>query len=153
QPRYRIGGSFFLPGEEQASWRAPDLPVIDLNPNASVEPTGGWLSTDMLVIPLRNPAGQLLGLMSRDDPRNGKRPDAQTVEALEIFSNQAAFAIENSRLVEAYQTEAEATRRERDRLAQLHLVASEIQRAADIPTRLQVVADGIRATGWSRVAI
>src|SRR5579859_4282599 len=153
QPRYRIGGSYFLPGEDQANWRTPDLPIVTLPNTAPLGQTTNWDASDLLLVPLRNPAGRLMGLMSADDPRNGKRPDLQTIEALEIFSNQAAFAIENSRLVEAYQAEAEATRRERDRLAQLHQVASEIQRASDIPTRLQVVADGIRATGWGRVAI
>jgi len=49
--------------------------------------------------------------------------------------------------------EAEATRRERDRLAQLHLVASEIQQAQDVTSRLQIVAEGIRQAGWGRVLI
>jgi len=91
--------------------------------------------------------------MSVDDPRSGRRPDQATVEALEAFAGQAAFSIENFRLIARIQHEAEATRRERDRLAQLHLVASEIQRAADVPARLQVVADGIHQAGWGKVFI
>ena len=150
QSRYRISGSYFLPGEDKNNWRTPDLALIDI-PRTS--PVQEWTPDDLVLIPLRNPAGQLMGMMSVDDPRDGKRPNQQIIEALEIFANQAAFAIENYQLVQAYQAEAEATRRERDRLAQLHLVASEIQRATDIPTRLQVVADGIRAAGWGRVAI
>ncbi|MEP7284202.1 MAG: GAF domain-containing protein [Chloroflexota bacterium] len=151
QSRYRISSSYFLPSEERASWAVGDLPIVSSPFTAGVH--AEWQPDDLLLVPLRNPTGGLMGLMSVDAPANGKRPSLQTVEALEIFAHQAAFAIENYQLVQAFQAEAEATRRERDRLAQLYLVASEIQRAADIPTRMQVVADGIRAAGWGRVAI
>ncbi len=92
-------------------------------------------------------------MMSVDDPQSGRRPDVATIEALEVFAGQAAFSIENFRLIARIQQEAEATRRERDRLAQLHMVASEIQRAVDVPARLQVVADGIHQAGWGKVFI
>src|SRR5581483_10051986 len=153
QPRYRISGSYFLPAEDRGNWTKPGQVFVQSPLSTSSEGPRAWRENDLLLVPLRSPAGQLLGLMNVDNPRGGKRPTLQTVEALEIFANQAAFAIENYQLVQAYQAEAEATRRERDRLAQLHLVASEIQRMPDIPTRLQVVADGIRAAGWGRVAI
>lgn len=153
QPRYRISGSYFLPAEDRDNWTKPGQVFVQSPLSTSSEGPRAWRENDLLLVPLRSPAGELLGLMSVDNPRGGKRPTLQTVEALEIFANQAAFAIENYQLVQAYQAEAEATRRERDRLAQLHLVASEIQRMPDIPTRLQVVADGIRAAGWGRVAI
>ncbi|HVO42118.1 MAG TPA: GAF domain-containing protein, partial [Aggregatilineales bacterium] len=133
-PKFQIGESYFVPADSSSSAR-------------------DWQPGDLLYVPLRSASGEPIGVMQVDGPRDRKRPSQQTIEALEIFANQAAFAIENFRLVSAYQTEVESTRRERDRLAQLHLVASEIQRAIDIPTRLQVVADGIRSAGWGRVAI
>ncbi len=153
QPRYQISNSYFLPHEDEANWRTSDLAVTAHQQSVVAEGTQSWNQNDLLLIPLRSPAGEFIGLMSVDDPRDGKRPTLQTIEALEIFANQAAFAIENHQLVQDFQREAEAARRERDRLERLHLVASEIQRAPDIPTRLQVVADGIRAAGWGRVAI
>jgi PAS domain S-box-containing protein len=132
--RYQLGESYFIPASGTVN-------------------AVGWQEGDLLYVPLRSAIGEIVGVMQVDDPDDGRRPKAPTVEALEIFGNQAAFAIENFRLVNAFQSEAEAARRERDRLAQLHLVASEIQRAGDIPTRLQVIADGIRSAGWGRVAI
>ena len=153
QPRYQISNSYFLPHEDEANWRTSDLAVTAHQQSVVAEGTQSWNQNDLLLVPLRSPAGEFIGLMSVDDPRDGKRPTLQTIEALEIFANQAAFAVENHQLVQDFQREAEAARRERDRLERLHLVASEIQRAPDIPTRLQVVADGIRAAGWGRVAI
>ncbi len=112
-----------------------------------------WDANDLLVVPLYGSDRRLLGLVSVDEPQSGRRPDVSTIEALEIFANQAAFAIENYRLIQRIREEAEATRRERDRLAQLHLVANEIQSAPDVPSRLQVVADGIHEAGWGHVVI
>lgn len=44
------------------------------------------------------PHGDLLGVLSVDRPRSGKRPGAWTREALEMFSLQASIAIGNARL-------------------------------------------------------
>ncbi len=152
QPEYQVSHSYFLPAEgaEALTEGLPTLQVVGerMGPGARA-----WHPDDLLLIPLYGAGGRLLGLMSVDDPRSGRRPDQATVEALEAFAGQAAFSIENFRLIARIQHEAEATRRERDRLAQLHLVASEIQRAADVPARLQVVADGIHQAGWGKVFI
>ncbi|MCC6800289.1 MAG: GAF domain-containing protein, partial [Anaerolineae bacterium] len=152
QPEYQVSHSYFLPaeGSEALIEGLPTLQVVEerMGPGARA-----WHPDDLLLIPLYGAGGRLLGLMSVDDPRSGRRPDQATVEALEAFAGQAAFSIENFRLIARIQHEAEATRRERDRLAQLHLVASEIQRAADVPARLQVVADGIHQAGWGKVFI
>lgn len=153
QPKYRMSASYFLPGEEADSWKVSDVPFNEHISPIQPSTVRGWHHHDLMLVPLRGSNGDLIGLMSVDEPRDGKRPSLSTIEALEIFANQAAFAVENYTLLQAYQQEGEATRRERDRLAQLHLVASEIQRAADVPSRLQVVADGIHAAGWGRVSI
>ncbi len=153
QVRYRISGSYLLPTEHKSDWNTPDLPITTVGAKQAASGPNAWRNEDVLLIPLRGGNGEMIGLMSVDEPRDGKRPTLRVIEALEIFANQAAFAIENYQLLQAYQFEGEATRRERDRLAQLHQVASEIQRAPDVPTRLQVVADGIYAAGWGRVNI
>jgi PAS domain S-box-containing protein len=152
-PKYRVSSSYFLPDEEEPKWRNSAIHTLGNKP--VVEPLGtqDWHEGDALLCPLYDSAGKLIGLISVDVPRSGKRPTRPVVEALEIFANQAAFSIENFRLLEAFRHETEATRRERDRLAQLHQVAGAIQRAPDVPTRLKVIADGIQSTGWKRVAI
>ena len=152
QERYLVGQSYFIPAEGAEGLPA-DLPVYRAT---SELPEGGpaaWHPDDLLLVPIYGTERRLLGLMSVDQPRSGRRPSPDIIDALEFFANQAAFSIENFRLIERIQREAEATRRERDRLAQLHMVASEIQRAPDVAARLQVVADGIHLAGWQRVVI
>lgn len=154
-PRYQISSSYFLPGEEVSSITPEESPFTYSPPSLLHAGTGprAWTPEDLLLVPLISSTGERIGLISVDAPRDGMRPTRRTIEALETFASQAAFAIENYQLVGAYQEQAIAARRERDRLEQMHLVASEIQRAPDVPSRLQVVADGIQTAGWGRVAI
>ncbi len=56
----------------------------------------GWRAYDMLFIPLLS-GESLVGCLSVDEPRNGQAPTLETVQALEIFANQAVTAIENAR--------------------------------------------------------
>jgi PAS domain S-box-containing protein len=55
-----------------------------------------WEAGDTLLSPLMNAAGEPLGLISVDAPRDGRQPDDLAVETLEIFSNEAALLIESS---------------------------------------------------------
>lgn len=153
--RWKVSNSYFFPAEYQDEWLNEDLELIDEHEVTHTTGTGprNWNPNDLLIIPILNAGGDLIGTISVDDPYDGRRPSPETIELLEVFASQAAFITENFRLVENVQEEAEAARRERDRLAQLHLVSSEIQRAADMPSRLQAVADGVVAAGWRRVQI
>ncbi len=155
QPRWKIGDSYFLPAELKSEWM-PDQKNLSVRTDPEfAKKTGprGWRTQDELLVPIRGSSGNMLGFISVDDPRDGLRPDAEEVESLEVFAAQVGSIIENFRLVESVQQEAESARRERDRLAQLHLVSSEIQRASDMSARLQAVADGIVSAGWQRVQI
>ncbi len=152
QERFHISNSYFLPAEGSAEITAEISTYQVLSERAGTSPQA-WDPDDLLLVPLYGTGGQWLGLISVDDPRSGRRPDRTTVEALEIFASLTAFSIENYRLLERIRQEAETARRERDRLVQLHLVAERIQRAEDVPSRLQVIADGIHETGWEHVVI
>ncbi|WP_327068328.1 diguanylate cyclase [Kitasatospora sp. NBC_01250] len=57
-----------------------------------------WHPEDGLLAPMYSAGGELLGVLSVDRPRSGKRPGAWTREALEMFSLQASIAIGNARL-------------------------------------------------------
>ncbi|MGW8374304.1 diguanylate cyclase CdgB [Streptomyces sp. ODS28] len=57
-----------------------------------------WHPMDRLFAPLYASDGELLGVLSVDRPRNGRRPGAWGREALQMYSFQAAIAISNARL-------------------------------------------------------
>ena len=57
-----------------------------------------WHPDDELFAPMYSLGGELLGVLSVDRPRNGRRPGAWGREALAMFSQQAGIAIGNARL-------------------------------------------------------
>ena len=126
QDQYKVSNSYFLPAEGATDLTA-SLPTYQAVSERMGAGPRAWDPNDLMVVPLYGAGGRLLGIITVDEPRSGRRPDTNIIEALEIFANQAAFSIENYTLVSRIRDEADATRRERDRLAQLHLVASEIQ--------------------------
>ncbi|MFM8320787.1 MAG: GAF domain-containing protein [Chloroflexota bacterium] len=97
QADYRLGRSYFIPADSGLEYPA-DIHYYDAAP----APTNGhgageraWQADDMLMAPLLNAAGEPLGLISVDAPRDNRRPDPATIETLEIFCGQAALVIEN----------------------------------------------------------
>jgi signal transduction histidine kinase/transcriptional regulator with GAF, ATPase, and Fis domain len=57
----------------------------------------------MLLVPLKGSGGKVLGILSVDQPRNGRVPDRATIETLEIFAAQAVLAVENASLFDQTQ--------------------------------------------------
>ena len=69
-------------------------------------PTDAWHPDDMLLVPLvSSRQEQLLGILSLDQPEDGKIPDLETIEVVELFANQAAVAIDMARLFEERERE------------------------------------------------
>jgi PAS domain S-box-containing protein len=151
QERWLIGqSSYFLPSESADEW-------FEARPGAAAQTVGGaWQSADAFLAPLyRNVNNQqsFFGWVSLRQPRNQRRPDALAAETLETFAAEVAFTLENYRHMQSIREEATTARVERDRLALLHLVASELQHAGDMPTRMQVIVDGVQGAGWNRVRL
>ena len=111
---FRLGNSFYFPASKAHLW-AEKLPSFQVMDNLEHWRPGMWHPNDMLITPLRDPSGNLVGIISVDKPYDGRAPTAETVEVLELLANQAAIAIENARLYR--QAEESAAAAERNRLA------------------------------------
>ncbi len=59
-----------------------------------------WDPEDLLYAPLRLADGRVVGVLSIDDPVDGRRPTVESLAPLELFIHQAAVAIENAQLFE-----------------------------------------------------
>ncbi len=71
------------------SW-VPDIEVTD--------DEGQWHPMDALFAPLRATTGEMIGVLSVDLPRDGRRPGTTTLELVERFAGMAALAIERARM-------------------------------------------------------
>ncbi len=91
--RFRVGHCYLVCHE--AAERSPYSYTLHLSVRSG---PGAWHPEDLLLVPLYGRAGELIGVMSVDDPLDGRRPQPETLSALEIFAHQAAQAIENARL-------------------------------------------------------
>ncbi|HEX6247628.1 MAG TPA: ATP-binding protein [Nocardioidaceae bacterium] len=77
-----------LNGEPGRGW-IPDIRPLDV-PDA-------WHPEDALLAPLHAPTGEMVGLLSVDLPRDGRRPGRFAREALEMYAAQAGIAISNAK--------------------------------------------------------
>ena len=67
------------------------VPAID-----GVHETDDWHPLDTLFAPLYSMSGECIGVLSVDMPIDGKRPQADQLELVEIFAQHAALAIEHA---------------------------------------------------------
>ena len=94
QEEFRVGASYFIS-------HTVDLPspyaVLPLNPKAPVQPDD-WDPMDLLLVPLMDKDNKLLGVMSVDEPLDGKIPSDEALRALEILANQTVHSLESAQV-------------------------------------------------------
>lgn len=93
---YRIGNSYFVPHE---SHLGSELRGIGVSTTRRREEFVDWHPEDLLFVPLVGKDGRVLGTISVDDPEDGRRPTVDSLQILELFAREAAFAIDQSALL------------------------------------------------------
>jgi PAS domain S-box-containing protein len=94
---------FYIPGSRKEVFRRDE---VVYGSKGSFE-EGYWRPDDNLMVTLKS-GGQLLGYISVDDSKSGRRPTAETVRPLELFASQVTQVLQRNRL------EEELVRRHRD---------------------------------------
>lgn len=143
--RFERRGAYFL-ADGEFDWDAlgattylPDLPPSD-DPEA-------WLAGDALFVPLRDTRGELVGVVSVDEPQTGRRPSDDELDALVTIANHAAVAL---RIAQATANDMQHQRM----LERVLEVSARLAQADDVETVLQAVCDGIEdALGFRSVVI
>lgn len=88
---YKIGNCYFVRNLQPTPYT--------IMPNTKKKDSfDSWQPDDALFIPLISSNNLLLGVISVDEPRDGKIPSLETINALEILANQAVHALESSRI-------------------------------------------------------
>ena len=94
---YRLGEFYYLPWSDPLVQEQFKYAVMS---KMQKKNAFGWNPDDLLYIPLRLPGGRVVGIMSMDDPQDGRRPTRASLAPLELFAHQAAIAIENGKLIQ-----------------------------------------------------
>ena len=81
---------------------------------------GDWSPQDALVVPLRGAGGNVVGILSLDDPADRARPTVEQVRTVELYATQVAMVIERARMEE-----------ERDRQQRLSGAIADVARAVN----------------------
>lgn len=103
KPEFQISQSYFISHEHM--YLFTDVTMIGGGEVEHYQP-GDWHPMDMLIVPLFSPRQRkLLGILSLDNPVNGKVPTEESIEMVELFANQAAIAIDNARIFQEQEAE------------------------------------------------
>jgi len=94
QERYRTGNCYLLRHAEGGMTPGP----YDVMPTTAKAPkeVDDWHPMDALFVPMLNKDDRLIGIISVDEPSDGKVPSMEALSALEIIANQAVQALESS---------------------------------------------------------
>ncbi len=143
--RFARRGAYFVPGGE-FDWEG--LGVESYVPR--IEPSDdpdAWTAEDALFVPLRDPKGLLIGVISVDEPASGRRPTDDEIDALVAISRHAALAL---RMAQDAASDVQHQRM----LEGILEVSARLAEADDPEEILQAVSDGIReALGFETVVI
>jgi diguanylate cyclase (GGDEF)-like protein len=141
--RFLRRGAFVLPAGA-FDWDAvggtyvPDVEPLATGPDA-------WHPEDAVFAPMRGANGQLLGILSVDEPAHGRRPTDEELEVLVALADHAALAVEAAR-------EAAAAARHRRALEELLAVSSGLTGVVSADEILRRVCTGVReALGFAKV--
>jgi len=96
--RFKVSHSYYIP-HDQLPWH--DHPGF-IRSESAPPLSGTWHPDDFLCIPL-GMGDKVIGILSLDEPQDGRAPTHVTLEPIEVFANFAALAIERARHVQALQ--------------------------------------------------
>lgn len=134
QEQFRLGQCYYIPAEYANLLDGIDTFIPEAEDVGRLP--GDWHQLDAFLIPLRGSRGDLVGIMSVDDPVNGRAPTAATAEVVELFATQVSLAIENNRLVEDL-------RRQVNTLSLFNELSRSITTKLDLPLVLNTVVQAV----------
>jgi diguanylate cyclase (GGDEF)-like protein len=89
-PAFEVSGCFLLPNDEaERRISRASVPYVSHRNGRGVR---AW-DRHWLLVPLRNSAGAVIGLIWADEPEDRLLPSEEKLQALRIFANQAAAAL------------------------------------------------------------
>jgi PAS domain S-box-containing protein len=143
--RFLQRGAYFITAGE-IDWDSLGGTTYTPNLAVSDDPTA-WHPDDALFMPMRGPDGELLGILSVDEPLSGRRPSGDEIDVLVAVCEHAALAVQAAQ-------EGSRAQANRDALERPLAVSTTLNATSDTPTLLgQVCAAISEALGFEKVAV
>lgn len=136
QEAFRLGRCYYIPAEHYDRVMSGLDVFLPASREAVERQPGMWHPKDTFLIPLHGSHGETVGMMSVDDPLDGRAPTALTAEVIEVFAAQVALAIENNRLVADLQ-------RQLNTLRLFNELSRSITTKLDLPLVLNTVVQSV----------
>ncbi len=145
-PRFLRAGAYFIPNDA-FDWSTDPGTRFVPDGEPFVDGPQGWHPNDELFVPLERSDGEILGIMSFGEPRDGLRPiDGQLALAVTLASH-AALALEMAQ-------ERERLERHQRGLEQLLRVSSQLPQTMTTEAILNSVCEAVQeALGFDKVLI
>jgi diguanylate cyclase (GGDEF)-like protein/putative nucleotidyltransferase with HDIG domain len=144
-PRFERRGAYHVKDGEY-DWSQDPLTTWVPEGTTSSDPDA-WSPEDALFVPLRSAAGEILGILSVDEPSDGRRPDDEKLDLVVGVAQHAALALEHAQ-------DAAAAERQRVSVGHLLRLTASLAERRTIGEMLDAVCNGIRdALGFEKVAV
>jgi diguanylate cyclase (GGDEF)-like protein len=144
-PRFERRGAYLIEHGD-FDWSQDRLTsfIPDARPDAE---EGDWHPEDALFVTLRSASGDILGILSVDEPADGRRPTDEQLDIVVGVAQHAALALEHAQ---------DAAAAERQRVAADHLLrlTASLAEHRTIDEMLDAVCVGVRdALGFEKVVV
>jgi diguanylate cyclase (GGDEF)-like protein/putative nucleotidyltransferase with HDIG domain len=144
-PRFERRGAYHVK-EGEYDWSADPLTSWIPEGTGSADPNA-WSPEDALFVPLRSTAGDILGILSVDEPADGRRPDDEKLDLVVGVAQHAALALEHAQ-------EAAAAERQRVSVGHLLRLTASLAERRTVSEMLDAVCHGVRdALGFEKVVV
>ncbi|NLE51273.1 MAG: GAF domain-containing protein [Chloroflexi bacterium] len=100
-----------------------------------------WQPDDLVFAPLRFGQSNLVGAIRVQDPVDGLRPSPEALRALDVLASQAAYVLENARLLEESTRSADALAEQVDELSMMHRADRELGAHLDMDRIMTLTMD------------
>ncbi|MFI5272468.1 MAG: methyl-accepting chemotaxis protein [Ktedonobacterales bacterium] len=101
RPQFCVSHSYFIGHQYKHLLEGvTGVTVYTALPPSAHRSADAWHPEDVFLVPLRSPrdTDRLLGILSLDQPEDGKVPTLDSIDMIELFASQAALAIDTSQL-------------------------------------------------------
>jgi diguanylate cyclase (GGDEF)-like protein len=141
--RYERRGAYVL---QDFDW-SQDRMATYVPPIAASTDPDAWHPDDALFVPLRSSAGEILGILSVDEPTSGRRPTDEELDLLVGVAAHAALALEHVQ-------QAAAAERQRVSVDHLLRLTASLAERRTIDEMLEAVCTGVSdALGFEKVVV